>query len=100
MFVKEDKDKGVVLRIKGSMSVTDIASIHKELLSCFDDQDDLTLNLKEVDFCDVTGIQVLHSAKKTAESMGKTFFVEDVSNSIVDTFNRAGLDPETVLTKK
>jgi anti-anti-sigma factor len=98
MFEKEDKS--IVLRIKGSMSVADIASTYKELLTCFDDHDDLIVNLKEVDFCDVSGIQVLHSARKTAESMGKTFSVEQASNSIVDTFSKVGLDPETVLIKK
>jgi anti-anti-sigma factor len=100
MFEKEEKNGNAVLRIKGSMSVLDIASIHKELLACFDNYNDLTVNLKAVDVCDISGLQLLYSARKTAESMGKIFLVDGESNSIIDTFNRAGLNSETVLTKK
>ena len=100
MFEKEETNGPLVLRIKGSMSVFNIASIHKELLSCFDEDNNLTLNLEAVEVCDISGLQLLYSARKTAESEGKKFMVDGTSISIIDTINSAGLSPETVLTLK
>ena len=100
MIEREDRDGGIVLRIKGSMSVFDIAEIHKEIVACFDKCDDFALDLKDVIDCDVSGLQLLHSARKTAQFSGKAFSVDGASDSIIDIFKRAGLDPKTVLSTK
>jgi anti-anti-sigma factor len=100
MIEREDRDGRVVLRIKGSMSVFDIDSAYKEIAKCFDECNDLALNLKEVDDCDISGLQLLCSAWKTANSSGKTFSIDDASNSIIDTFYKAGLDFEAVFADK
>jgi anti-anti-sigma factor len=100
MIEKEDRDGGIALRIEGAMSVVNIAAIHKELVACFDEYDDLILDLKGVNDCDISGLQLLYSAGETAQSIGKTFSVDDASDSIIDIFNRAGLDPKAVLAIK
>ena len=100
MIEREDRDGGVVLRIEGPMSVIDIASIYKEIVVCFDEYNHVALDLKGVSDCDISGLQLLCSARKTANSSGKTFSVDDASNSILDTFNKAGLDFEAVLSDK
>jgi anti-anti-sigma factor len=100
MFEREERDGGIVLRIKGSMSVIDIASIKKEILGCFEKCNDLTLDLKGIDVCDISGLQLLCSARKTAKSGNKSFSVDGESDAIIDTFNRAGMDPETVIARK
>jgi anti-anti-sigma factor len=100
MIEREDRDDGIVLRIERAMSVGEIAAIHKEITACFDECEDLTLDLTGVNDCDISGLQLLYSARKTARSVGKAFSVDNPSESIIEIFNRAGLDPETVLARK
>jgi anti-anti-sigma factor len=100
MIEREDIDGGIVLRIEGAMSVFDIAAIHKEITACFDECDNLTLDLKDVNDCDISGLQLLYSARKTAQSTGNAFLVDGASESIIHIFNRAGLDPKTVFANK
>jgi anti-anti-sigma factor len=100
MIEREDRDGGIVLKVKGSMSVFDIAGTHKEIVACFNKRDDLTLDLRGVNDCDISGLQLLYSARKTANSCGKTFSIDGASDSIIDIFNRAGLDPKPVLANK
>ena len=100
MFEREERNGGMVLRIKGAMSVFTIEKSHKEIVAAFDACDDLTLDLKEVNDCDISGLQLLYSARKTANAIGKAFSVEGASDAIIDIFNRAGLSPETVLATK
>ena len=100
MFEREKKDGCVLLRIKGAMSVFTIEKTHQEIAASFGACDDLTLDLKGVNDCDISGLQLLYSARKTARSIGKAFSVEGASNSIIDIFSRAGQDPEIVFEKE
>jgi anti-anti-sigma factor len=100
MFERKERNGGTVLQIKGTMSVFNIAKTHKEIVASFDACEDLALDLKGVTDCDISGLQLIYSARKTANSIGKAFSVEGASRAIIDIFNRAGLSPETVLAKK
>ena len=79
------------------MTINDTAALHSEMVACFNDYEGLILDLHEVSECDTAGIQLLYSARLTAERTGKTFHVTRASMSSMGTMERAGFDPDTIL---
>ncbi len=100
MFERDKRHGGVVLRIKGAMSVFVIERTYKEIVAVFAEYDDLTLDLRGVNDFDISGLQLLYSVRKTARFIGKTFSIDGASDAIIDIFNRVGLNPDAVLAEK
>ncbi len=97
IFNREEKDGCALLSIEGSMTVNDAATLRDEMIACFNDYEGLILDLHEVSDCDTAGIQLLCSAKLTAERTGKSFNVTSASLFSMCILERAGLDPDAVL---
>lgn len=93
----EDKDEHVLLKIEDAMSVYEAAVVRERLMACLDNCDGLSLDLSELKDCDIAGVQLLYSAKRTAEDQGKYFKVAGASDSVVDALARAGINPDQVL---
>ena len=81
-FTIEKKDGEAILKIKGAMSVYEIANIRDELAACFKSHDRVILDVDEVGNCDTAGVQLMLSAFGTAENTGKTFEVRGASDSV------------------
>ncbi len=97
IFNKKEKDGCVLLSIEGEMTIADAAVFRNEMVQCFNDYEGLILDLHEVSNCDTAGIQLLCSARLTAESTGKSFNVTRASMSSMSELERAGFDPDAVL---
>ncbi len=78
------------------MTVSEASSLRDEMVECFNNYDGLVLDMNDVSECDVSGIQLLYSARLTAHSMGKCFEVGGASERSADILVRAGLDPEMI----
>lgn len=91
IFTKEEKDGEAILKIKGAMSVYEIASIRNELAACFKNHDRVLLDVDEATDCDTAGVQLMLSAFRTAEDTGKTFEVRGASDPVMKSIADLGL---------
>jgi len=79
------------------MTVTEAAALRDELVKGFKSYDGVIIDLDAVSECDVAAVQLLCSARLTAENMGKSFRVSGASMASMDAIARAGLNPDTIL---
>ena len=93
-ITREDKDGSATLKIEGSMSIYDATAVRVELLACFDNSEDITLDLKRVTDFDTAGLQLLCAARKTAAEEGKRFCVAGAPAPVIDFLRDAGVNPE------
>jgi len=96
-FERENKNGYARLKIIGAISVDEAAVFRKELAECLESYDGLILDLNEVSDCDVAGIQLLYSARRSAEKVGKSFKTEGAPLSLLDIIANSGLEPDAVL---
>ncbi len=96
-ITREHKDREAVLKIRGPLSVYEVAALRDEFLECFEKYDGLRLDLSEVDECDTAGVQLLYSARATVRDTGKHFDISDPSPSVIEAMTLVGLKPEDIL---
>lgn len=95
-FSKEAKNGEAVVNIQGKLSVNEAAELRKNILEWFHTITSLTLDLGDVSDCDTSIIQLLYSAKKSAENMNKTFSVIRAAECITTVSDQIGFDFEKV----
>lgn len=96
-ITREDKDGQAFLTIRGPLSIYEVTDIRNELIQCFDNCSTLFLDLDEVTECDTAGVQLLCSARITADRYGKKLGVKQASAAVIDAMVCAGLNPEKIL---
>ena len=96
-FTRKEKGGNIRLKIEGSMSIDEAATLRKELCACLENDAGLDLDLGGVTDCDAAGLQLLYAARKTAEEGKKRFHVTGAPQTVLDTLRRAGLNPDEVL---
>ncbi len=96
-LTRQEEDGCAIVKIEGAMSVAEAGAIRDELIECLEKYDGLTLDLEGVSGIDAAGLQLLHSARISAQSTGKSFVVANASNAAEESVVRAGMDPEEVL---
>ena len=95
-FTREEKDGETILKIKGGMSIYEIANFRDELAACFKGHDKVILGVDEVTDCDTAGVQLMVSAFRTAENTGKTFEVRGASDPVRKSIADLGLRPSAI----
>ena len=78
------------------MTINEASALRDEIVECFDTYEGLILDLNGVSEFDVAGIQLLCSARLTAQSTDKRFQVTNASMASIDTLFRAGFDPDEI----
>ncbi len=96
-LTRQEEDGCAIVKIEGAMSVAEAGSIRDELIECLDKYESLTLDLEEVSGIDTAGIQLLHSARISAQNVGKSFAVTNPSSAAEEAVIRVGMKPEEVL---
>lgn len=89
-----DKDGNLVMKIEGSLSAYEVGYLKDRLLRGFANHQGIILDINGVTECDTLGIQLLLSARKTAEKLNKTFNVTGDSQAVQDTVTGVGLETE------
>ena len=92
----QDKDGNLVMKIEGSLSAYEVGDLKNRLLTGFTNYQGIILDVNGVIECDTLGIQLLLSARKTAEKLNKTFNVTGDSQSVQDAVTGVGLYAEDV----
>jgi len=96
-FETEQMQGKIRLKIEGTFSIYEAASLREELLERLAGDTDLELDLGGVTECDTAGLQLLCAARKTAWKRDKHLRVVGTPQTLVDTIRRAGLRPEDVI---
>lgn len=92
---KADNKKGRLV-IDGSLSIYDVNNIREKLIDFLKANDSFELDLNNINECDAAGVQLLYSARKTADSIGKQMKIHGVSKKVKESAVRLGIDPETI----
>jgi anti-anti-sigma factor len=80
-----------VLKISGTLDIGVAGELHRALRGFLETARNPVLDLSEVDGCDVTGLQLLYSARKTAQGSSKALQFTGVSGPLEHSFGAAGL---------
>jgi len=96
-LISEEKDGQTFLKISGDISVYEVRELRDELIAHLKAHSELTLDLSEVTDCDTAGVQLLYSARITAESEDKPFLIRGASPQLVNAVTFVGLNPSEVL---
>ena len=78
------------LDLNGELTIQRIAELKQQLCSALQDADGLVLNLKEVSRADLTFLQLLCSAHRSAQAAGKFLRCEGVSAAVDKAVSDAG----------
>lgn len=104
-----EKTKNGCIRIvvENAMTVYQAEKLRKQWTAYFDDlvnadsdtvAEGVAFDLKKVRSCDITGVQLLCSARKTAEFLHKKFSVSEASAAVIEAVMEAGLEPEALFS--
>lgn len=85
-------ENGSVLRIQGTLSIGETAELREALCHALAETPSLVVDLSAVDGCDTAGLQLLCSARKTADSARRVRLV-GLSGAIAEMAAALGLDP-------
>jgi anti-anti-sigma factor len=88
---KNNAEKKVAaLALSGEMTIQRIAEIKKQLSEILAETNELALDLKDVNRADLTFLQLLCSAHRTAQSSGKKIHCSEVSEAVDQAISDAG----------
>lgn len=93
-FITETVDQSTILKVEGVLSIYEAEAFKKELLEGLDKSSELVIDLGAVSECDLTCIQLLYSAKKTALEKGKIFAIMNISGPVKKIIEKAALPLE------
>jgi anti-anti-sigma factor len=82
------------LKIAGTLDIYSADTLRDALYQHLQSRPALALDLSGADACDVTALQLICSARKSAEAAGRPFTVTDVSPAVAQTCAAFGLVSE------
>lgn len=80
------ESKSETLKWQGTIGIEQAHAVSKELLAAINKHDDVRLDISEVEDIDITGIQIIVSARKEAEKQKKTFFITGKIPPVIEEF--------------
>ena len=80
------ESKSETLKWQGTIGIEQAHAVSKELLTAINKHDDVRLDISEVEDIDITGIQIIVSARKEAEKQKKTFFITGKIPPVIEEF--------------
>jgi anti-sigma B factor antagonist len=84
------------IKLEGNLSIYDAGAVKENLRNSLLDIEVLEINLTEIRECDTTGLQILCSAKKTADKEGKRILLDAISKPVEDTMIKTGIIHEMI----
>ena len=94
--------KSNTILLSGGLSNENVSVAHKKLLTILNSLDcnNITFCFKELNYCDIVGIQLILSMIKSLVSKSINYNVINLSKSITDLINQHGLNDFGVLNLK
>jgi anti-anti-sigma regulatory factor len=81
----------VPVKISGKLNIRQADTLHDELATSIETQPAVIIDLAEVTDCDAIGLQLLWSAKRYAERLGKPFSVAGATAALHQSCAQLGL---------
>ncbi len=100
MLIAEKNKNGCTrVVVENPMTVYEAEKLRKEWAAYFSSSiktrgSGVSLDLKHVSACDITGVQLLCSARRTADLNHKNFTVSEASEAVIKAVSDAGLEPD------
>ena len=69
------KDEAITIKWTGTAGIEQAKNLQKNLLESFNGAEKVLLDISELEDIDITGIQLVLSAKKEAEKQKKSFYI-------------------------
>jgi ABC-type transporter Mla MlaB component len=89
--VAQQSQRKAVMRLSGEMTVRTIAGAHRKLAAKFKQSDVIVADTTKVSALDLTLVQLLICARRTALKQGKTFTLSaPASGALLETLKRGG----------
>jgi anti-anti-sigma factor len=95
----EESAMGTVVSIGNTLSIYSVPALRDELILNIEKHEMLKLSLSEVEACDAAGLQLLFSARKTADTMGKTVTICNPSSAVIRAFESIGSDIQEMMNE-
>ncbi|MBQ3671762.1 MAG: STAS domain-containing protein [Treponema sp.] len=80
------KAKSEILKWQGTVGIEQAHAVSKALLEAINTHDDVRLDISEVEDIDITGIQIIISARKEADLQKKKFFITGKIPPVIEEF--------------
>lgn len=97
---KKEQDKNII-KWKESAGIESSQKLREELLDAFKSSSAIFLDISELEDIDLTGIQLIISAKKEADSQKKTFFIiGSIPEAISEYVSGCGISLDDYLAPK
>jgi anti-anti-sigma regulatory factor len=94
------RDSKWALRLPADCSIAAIRGVYDLIIDAFRRQDKLEIDASNVDKADVTSVQLLISTAKTANFMGRRVVLTAVSQTLRNTFQRAGFSSDAMMDRQ
>lgn len=91
---KRSKEEQGTIKLGGTISIYEVAGIHKKLLRSLEENPTVRLDLAGVSSCDTAGIQLLLAAGKTGEEQGKRVILSNSPEAVREAARRIGVEPD------
>jgi anti-anti-sigma factor len=82
------------LKIAGAIDIYDANLLRERLQQYLEEHSEILLDLSDVESCDLSTIQLLYAAYKSAQKLNRQFSVVAISPAAGETFTRLGLTPD------
>ncbi len=89
-LTKENKKS--TLQIEGELSIYQINQFKEELITAFDDVDEVVIDLAKVERCDTASFQVLVSASKSAKMKNVKMMLTNPQEQFIQSLKIIGCD--------
>jgi anti-anti-sigma regulatory factor len=97
--VEQQNQGKAIVRLAGSVTVRTIAEAHQGLLEAFADNSEIIVDASDVTEHDLTFVQLLLSARRTAVEQGKHFALASApTGELLETLKRGGFVDPTAAT--
>lgn len=74
------------------LTISQIRKIYQTILDEFNSNEKLSIDLKNVDEIDLSGLQLLVSLKKSCHKQNKEFSIHNLKDELLYSFELSGLD--------
>lgn len=93
-------ESGGVLKLAGELGIYETGQLHQTLVDALNKASSLTLDLSEVEACDASALQLLYSARITAERSGKSIKIRGASQPVLATCETLGVPVEALSSER
>ncbi len=91
-----ENNRKITLILEGNLSIYEACALRERVISSLRDAGTLELDLTDIRECDTSGLQILCSAKKTADKKGGRIVITGIPRVVEDAMMKTGITHEMI----